>query len=406
MDRSRARAPLALMAAIAVAASMLTGCSAAAHGGEIPAAQISTDPDTSRGPAAEEPSLTVADDAPATRWRPDQPIVVNAVQGTLRKVTVTAPNGSKVGGTLSDDHRHWTSTDALAPGTTYKVRARMVGGGGDAEPVSRTARITTVENATDFRALISPRDGATVGVGMPILVTFTSPVADQHRAAVERSLTVTSSEPAEGSWSWVSPTQVQYRPRDYWPAKTKVSVRAALTGVPIDDGVWGTRDRTVDFTIGRSVISVVDVSTHEMTVTINGKLARTIPVTTGKEGFRTRGGTRVISEKLEATRMDAETTGIRPGSAEYYNLDVKYAMRMTKTGEFVHAAPWSVDSQGHANVSHGCVGMSIENAKWLFERSRVGDLVTIVNSKRPLEPGNGLTQWNVAWEDWTAGSAL
>ena len=142
-----------------------------------------------------------------------------------------------------------------------------------------------------------------------------------------------------------------------------------------------------------------------MTVAIDGTRARSIPVTTGKPGFRTRGGTRVISEMLPETRMDAASTGVTPGDPEYYNLDVRYAMRMTNSGEFIHAAPWSVQSQGVDNVSHGCVGMSPADARWLFERSRVGDVVTVVNSTRKLEPGNGLTQWNVPWADWVAGSA-
>ena len=143
-----------------------------------------------------------------------------------------------------------------------------------------------------------------------------------------------------------------------------------------------------------------------MTVTIDGQVARTIPVTTSKDGFLTRGGTRVISETLEDICMDAASTGATPGDPEYYNLDVRYALRMTNTGEFIHAAPWSVTSQGVANVSHECVGMSTANARWLFQRSRVGDLVTIVSSTRDLEPGNGLTQCNVPWEDWQAGSAV
>ena len=150
----------------------------------------------------------------------------------------------------------------------------------------------------------------------------------------------------------------------------------------------------------------MDLASHLITVAIDGTLAQSIPVTTGKNGFATRGGTRVISETLVETRMDAASTGVAPGDPEYYNLDVRYAMRMTNSGEFIHAAPWSDASQGVENVSHGCVGMSPANARWLFERSRVGDVVTIVNSTRDLEPGNGLTQWNVTWADWAAGSAL
>ncbi len=405
MGRTMTRRTAAAVAAGALAALVLSACANPFHGDVLPAAQISTTPDVENVEGSPAPELTVAPGTEQHAWRPDQPIVVNAVQGTLAKVVVTADDGTKVAGALSDDHLHWTSSGALVPGTAYKVRARMVGSG-DTEPVARTVKLTTVDNAAEFRALISPRDGGTVGVGMPIIVTFTSPVAEAYRADVESRLTVASSEASEGAWHWVSPTQVQYRTKDYWPAHSKVVVGADLAGVQVNDGVWGASDREVHFSVGRSVVSVVDVSSDQMTVTIDGEPARTIPVTTGKDGFRTRGGTRVISEMLAETRMDAASTGTDPGDPEYYNLAVEYAMRMTNSGEFIHAAPWSVASQGHENVSHGCVGMSTENARWLFEHSRVGDVVTIVHSQRSLEPGNGMTQWNLSFDEWQAGSAL
>ena len=318
---------------------------------------------------------------------------------------MTSAGGQDVAGAISDDRRHWQTSGALLPGTTYAVRATMTGSA-DTDPVTRTLSISTRDSASQFRARISPRDGATVGVGMPILVTFTAPVEQDRRAQVQDALTVSASEDVEGAWNWVSDTKVQYRTKEYWPARTAVSVTADLAGVQAGADVWGDQDKQVDFQIGKSVVSVVDVTSHQMTVTIDGQVARTIPVTTGKDGFLTRGGTRVISEKLEETRMDAASTGITPGDPEYYNLDVRYALRMTNSGEFIHAAPWSVASQGVANVSHGCVGMSTANARWLFQRSRVGDVVTIVHSTRKLEPGNGLTQWNDSWEDWRAGSAV
>ena len=93
----------------------------------------------------------------------------------------------------------------------------------------------------------------------------------------------------------------------------RVSVSADLAGVQAGQDMWGTQSKEVEFRIGRSVMSVVDVTAHQMTVTIDGTSARTIPVTTGKDGFLTRGGTRVISEKVAQTRMDAASTGIVPG---------------------------------------------------------------------------------------------
>ena len=45
-------------------------------------------------------------------------------------------------------------------------------------------------------------------------------------------------------------------------------------------------------------------------------------------------------------------------------------MRVTYSGEFIHAAPWSVGSQGVANVSHGCTGLSTADAAWLYAKIR------------------------------------
>jgi lipoprotein-anchoring transpeptidase ErfK/SrfK len=143
-----------------------------------------------------------------------------------------------------------------------------------------------------------------------------------------------------------------------------------------------------------------------MTVRKNGKVVRTIPITTGKEGFTTRAGIKVIVTKERYRVMDSTTVDIPAGSADSYRLKVEYAMRLTWSGEFLHAAPWSVSSQGHRNVSHGCTGMSTANARWLYDNSNIGDVVEFVNSPRGLESGNGYTDWNVAWAKWTAGSAL
>jgi lipoprotein-anchoring transpeptidase ErfK/SrfK len=154
------------------------------------------------------------------------------------------------------------------------------------------------------------------------------------------------------------------------------------------------------------MVSVVDVDAHTLTVWRNGQKARVIPVSTGKDGFLTRNGTKVILEKHTLKIMDARTIGIYPGDPEYYRLEVPYAMRITWSGEFVHAAPWSVGSQGRDNVSHGCVGMSPSNAIWLFNQTTVGDVVQVTGSPRTLEPGNGYTDWNVSWSEWLEGSAL
>ena len=382
----------------------LAGCGGPFGREVVPVVVVGTSKEAAiESAGADSPTLSVDAAAAQHAWRPDQPIVVNAVAGSLDQVTVKVKGGGRVPGTLSGDGRHWQSSGVLLPATTYRVTAAMAGSTPE-QSATKSVKIRTMDSAPSFEARMSPRDGARVGVGMPVLVRFSAPVAQEYRGSVQRALTVTSTPAVQGAWNWVSDTRVEYRPKEFWPPHTTVSVSADLAGVQAGGDMWGAQDKVVHFTVGRSVVSVVDVASHQMTVTINGTLARSIPVTTGKPGFLTRGGTRVISEMLPQTRMDAASTGVTPGDPEYYNLDVRYAMRMTNSGEFIHAAPWSVQSQGVDNVSHGCVGMSPADAKWLFERSRVGDIVTVVNSTRKLEPGNGLTQWNTTWADWAAGS--
>ena len=148
------------------------------------------------------------------------------------------------------------------------------------------------------------------------------------------------------------------------------------------------------------------MKTDHMRITRNGQTIRVIPITTGKKGFETRSGVKVIENKELTRLMDASTGGTNKTDPEYYRLTVQFAMRLTDTGEFLHAAPWSVGAQGHANVSHGCTGMSLENAKWLYNQSEIGDVVIYTGNDRPMEGFNGIGLWNIPLDQWTQGSAL
>jgi lipoprotein-anchoring transpeptidase ErfK/SrfK len=289
------------------------------------------------------------------------------------------------------------------------VKYTVVSKGSNEDGAAKTLRRTfSTESLTldeQTYPSVAPLQGETVGVGMPVIVTFDIPVT--KRAEIERNLTVETSEDVKGTWHWLSDTEVHYRPKTYWPSGTKVKVDVGINGVDAGNGIYGQEDRNVSFKVGSSVISTVNVATHQMDVEINGQHARTIPITAGKPGFTTRSGVKVIMEKHEVKAMDAATVGISEGSSEYYNIpDVEYAMRVTHSGEFLHAAPWSVGSQGVTNVSHGCVGMSTENAAWLFGISKRGDVVKTVNSGRPLDFGNGWTDWDISYKDYKEGSAL
>ncbi|GAB3685979.1 Ig-like domain-containing protein [Angustibacter aerolatus] len=338
--------------------------------------------------------------------RPDQKVEVTASGGTLTDVTVEDGEGRAVDGAFSDDRATWTATDALAVKSTYTVRATAENAA--KQSVSKTVKLKTItpKDTADFALL--PSGSGEVGVGMPAVVQFAGLVDADKQADVERKVTVTTSPKVEGSWGWLDARQLIWRPKGYWKPGTKVTIDAPIAGTETRDGVWTARNAKTTFTIGSSMISTVDVDKHTITVRKNGKVIRTMPVTTGKDAprFRTRNGIKVILSRESERQMNAETTGLKKSDPEYYNVKVKYAMRVTWSGEFLHAAPWSVGSQGHANVSHGCTGMSTANAKWLFDRSKMGDVVKYVGSNRGLESYNGYTMWNMSLASWAKHSAL
>ncbi len=357
---------------------------------------------TSPSPDASDdaPLLSITPTAESTSVRPDRPVAVSLVNGELSQVTLTDDSGLHLAGAV-DATGTWRNTDPLASGRRYTVTARAHGTAGTM--VTETASFTTAEASRLVSTTLVPGDDWEVGVGMPVIVVFSRAVT--NRAAVEAALSVaTTPTQLTGGWRWFSDTEVHWRPEKYWPVGTKVVVRAATSGVELADGAWGKRTVTSSFTIGRSQVMTVDIARHALTVRRGGSVLKTIPVTTGKSGFATRNGVKVVMDRQALVRMDAATTGIDSTDPEYYDLQVKYAMRVTWSGEYLHAAPWSVGSQGRANVSHGCTGMSTANAKWLYDHTLIGDLVVFKNGSRKLEWGNGYTEWNMPFEKYVAST--
>ena len=331
---------------------------------------------------------------------PDEQITVRATDGRLAEVVVTGPQGP-IPGELSDDGTVWTAAaSSLALDSRYTLEATAIDPRG--VPTTTSESFRTKAPRGFYSAVVSPRDGATVGVGMPITVTFDRGIKDKE--AVERALVVYTPTPIKGAWSWNGDTQVQFRPKKYWPGNIDVTVGMNLEGVEGARRVYGKEDSTASFSVGPRMVTQVNAATHTASIFRDGERIRSIPITTGKAGFETRSGIKVVVSKERTRVMDAATGGTDPNDPEYYNLEVEYAMRVTYSGEFLHAAPWSVGSQGYANVSHGCVGMSTANAEWLYNLTNVGDVVEVTGTTAVQNLGNGITVWNESWDQWLEGS--
>ncbi|AJE86106.1 ErfK/YbiS/YcfS/YnhG family protein [Streptomyces albus] len=341
---------------------------------------------------------------------PDKPLEISAKDGgRITDVTATDAAGRQVAGELSEDGHRWHSSAALSPGDRYTVHVRTENG--DGKPGQKVLSFRAVKadkSRGRLKVAFGPKSGQ-YGVGQPVTAELSRPVKSREaRAKVERGLRVDSSPAVSGSWYWVDSKTLHYRPQNYWPAHATVNVHSTLAGVKIQDGVWGGAAKGLKLTTGDRVEAITDAATHTMKVLRNGRVVKELPVTTGKPGFDTRNGIKVVLAKEAFVRMRSSTVGIAAGSADSYDLPVHWATRVTLSGEYVHAAPWSVGSQGAANVSHGCTGMSTENAEWFFNTVREGDLVKVVNSGGEMMApfDNGYGDWNLSWAKWRQGTAL
>jgi lipoprotein-anchoring transpeptidase ErfK/SrfK len=322
--------------------------------------------------------------------------------GKFTSLKVTGPDGSEVPGDLVDDNATWIASVNLKPATNYQVTSIVKPNGGDA--IERNWTFATIAPSTYLDASITPGDNSLMGVGTAIAVEFSAPVA--NKPAVESRLKVSSTPAVRGAWRWMSDTEARWRPANLWPAHTQVSLDANLMNVDAGNGIYGNVHRTLHFAIADSHVSVANAQTHTMAVYENGKLIQSFPISLGRPKYPTMSGRHIVLDKAQHVVMDSSTNGIPVNSPDGYREDVYWNTHISGGGEYVHAAPWSVGSQGRSNVSHGCVNVSTANAIWFFNWSRPGDIVDVIGTGRPAEADPAMIDWMLPFDQWAAGSAL
>ncbi|MFF3248743.1 Ig-like domain-containing protein [Streptomyces sp. NPDC002870] len=333
---------------------------------------------------------------------------VTVEAGRITKVTLTTAAGRTVGGKLTPDKRTWAPDAALGHDTAYRLT--VVAANHDGHEETERIAFTTLSETHRFTSTFTPDNGSTVGVGMPVSFTFDRAITDKK--AVEAAIEVSSSSGQPVVGHWFGTQRLDFRPQHYWKAHSTVTVKIRLDGVKGAEGAYGEQNKTLRFTVGRRQVSTVDASAHRMTVVRDGKALKTIPITAGAKNSPTWNGQMVISQKLITTRMDGATVGF---AGEYDIPDVPHAMRLSTSGTFIHGNYWGADSVfGRSNISHGCVGLNDargggdpgQDGAWFYDHSLVGDVVVVRNSNdKTIAPGNGLNGWNMAWNQWKAGSA-
>ena len=394
--RGTDRRPVRRYAAVAAAAAI--GLSVAACSGTSTQASPPASATAHATPPAAELKITPTNGSQGVS--PSRGVTVTATAGRVTNVTVTT-SGDPVAGTVTEAGRTWRWHSTWALGTSQAYTVTATGTDASGHKVTTTSTFRTLTPSQAFQTEIYEGADQTYGVGMPIMLTFSQPIT--NRAAVERSLELTTSRPVIGAWYWDGDQQVDFRPRDYWPANTTVSFDGHLNGVEGASGVYGTADLSQTFNIGDSIIAVASTTSHYTQIFINGTRTYDWPISTGLASLPTPDGTYLSVEKNNPVRMIG---GGPPGSPGYYNELVYYAVRFTFSGDYYHSAPWSVVDQGTTNVSHGCVNLPPDDAATYYNFSIPGDPITVTASTAAGKWDDGWTEWFLSFAEYLRGSAL
>lgn len=400
-DVARPRRFRTYVMALALVPALIFGLSACGGNSAPPQPQVIDDKGTPFGDLLV-PKLTASVKDGAVGVTVDQPVTVAAEDGVLGAVTmVNDDEGTPVAGQLSPDGLTWHTTEPLGYNTRYTLQAQSLGLGGAASQ-QMTFQTHSPENLT--MPYLLPNDGEVVGIGQPVAVRFDENIP--NRLAAQRAITVTTNPPVEGAFYWLNNREVRWRPAQYWKPGTTVDVAVNTYGVDLGDGLFGQENMTTHFTIGDEVITTVDDNTKTMTIRRNGEVIKTMPTSMGKNSTPTNNGTYIVGDRFGHMVMDSSTYGVPSNSPNGYRTEVDYATQISYSGIYVHAAPWSVGSQGYSNVSHGCLNVSTSNAQWFYDNTKRGDIVEISNTVGSILPGeDGLGDWNIPWEQWRAGNA-
>lgn len=256
--------------------------------------------------------------------------------------------------------------------------------------------------ATPVRMKVALANLARVGIGMPVVVNFSSPITDGR--ALQRATVVTvNGKQVQAAWFFEPsasvrgyPVQGHLRMQSFWPAHAVIAVSAPVAGMSAGGRSTYADNISLQFTTGAATIATVLEAKHQITITEDGKPVGTYRVSLGAPSSPTSAGVKVVMAKGKSICM----TG--PG---YHQCGIKYTQQLTTSGEYLNAAPWNLNNIAHGiDSSNGCTNLADADAARLFGLMEVGDVVKYPDAKGPtMHVGDGLGDWNVAWTVWLRG---
>ena len=349
---------------------------------------------------------------------PLTPVGAEVLDGTITSVSLVDDWGNAVDGRIAPDGKTWAPTERLDFGRTYSMTVSSKSDSG--VPLTRSSSFSTLYPNNYVHPYLEVPGGFAInpntpyGVGAVIISRFDEPIAD--KALAEKNMVVTTDPPVQGAWRWFSDQEAHWRPANYYAPGTKVNVAINLFGLKLGDGLYGQADTQANFTIGDSHLAIANDITKQISVFENGALVRTMPTSMGKGGTTTYAGktfswwtppgTYTVIDKAETVIMDSSTYGLPSTSPFGYKRTIGYGTRISTDGIYLHQLDDTVWAQGNTNVSHGCLNLSGENARWFFNLVQPGDPVEVRFTGGPRHDPVYNGDWSLSWDEWIKGSAL
>jgi lipoprotein-anchoring transpeptidase ErfK/SrfK len=212
---------------------------------------------------------------------------------------------------------------------------------------------------------------------------------------------------------------VAYRPKSFWPSGTQVSIAANVYGQQVSPGLYGQADASISFTIGEKHVTIAKdnapAAVNTVDVYFNDQLVNSFHTSMGKHSgeqvgskwidFHTMNGTYTVLGHENPAKMCSASYGLPANAPGGYPCEsIYYATKISTDGIYLHQLNTTVWAQENGqDVSHGCLNLSLANAKWFFENSQIGDVVEISGTGGPtIEYWQG-GAWSVPWDQWSAG---
>lgn len=327
-----------------------------------------------------------------TTTAPDKPAPA-ASSVSSSTVAKPAPSGaSPTGGTATP-----TTATSAAPRTSATTTGTT--GSSTAPP--------PVPTGAPVHIRLYQSDDRTYGIGMPIIAYLSKGITDGKPFAAATTVKVNGRK-VDGAWFFQKsaiypdyPLEAHYRTEKFWPAHATISVDIPTQGISAGKNLVFNDSLTLMIKTGAANITTVDGKTERLILTTDGRPKFNFPVSLGKATTPTFTGTKVVMERNRIKRMIGTTPG------DLYDLQVPWSVRITNSGEFIHAASWNGGNIGQRSTSNGCTNLNVTAAQEYFNFAQIGDVALYTNTGGgPMPVWDGYGDWNTPWATWRRGGAV